>query len=381
METIVPIAVLLFYDYPQVFIGKSIVDQHYCCSVVSESEAGPSYFCVPISAQRRDALTVGQIDLRSVFESPEIPIFYAAQFGQQNIGSITLTREAFDSAPDNLLPKPGLVFLEYDEVASKAQELNATIAFASLSVPEAEKNTRIRSSTLAQFLTSYQAVVKLLCKRVAKEHKGQPTTDPTVYGLDVFGFSHGSFTVHLRSTYGEDIFGDNHVLTRALELLGEFLNNTSNPEAAIAYLHSVRGHTASSLIRLLEFLDRQQCPLAQRWSSPRLGVSYLSKTSPAGIRELIELCRQHEDLTEEIVTLTGPVVSASIDGNTWRLLNDEDGVQYRGDVAIDANISMSGIVIQKQKYRFQCRESIDVNVGTGKETAHLSVFYFEPISA
>jgi hypothetical protein len=367
----------MYYDFPQVFVGKSAVDQNYCCMVISEGKNGPKYLCTPISNTRSVQLSTGRIDLRRIFETPESVTFFHAYCEPSTEDAINLHLQDINSCPENQLPKPGLIFEDYDEVASKALELNATVSYASLSVPESEMQTRIRSTTLAQFLTHYQNVVKLIAKRTAKELKQQVAKDSSTHSLDVFGFSQGSFTVQLRSSSDGDLFGDNHVLTATFDRLGEFINNIETPEVAIEYLHSIKGHAASSLIRLLEFLDENKCPLKQQWATPRIGESRTSKTTVNGVRNLIEICKQRRDLTEVIVVLVGIVSTASINGNTWKLLNDEDGVQYSGDVGEDSNISMSGIVIQKKRYKFHCVEKIDLNIGTGQEKTQLSVFNIE----
>lgn len=377
MNKITPTIVLMYYDFPQVFVGKSAVDQNYCCMVISEEENGPKYLCTPISNTRSVQLSNGRIDLRRIFENPESATFFHAYCEPSTEDAINLHLQDIKSCPENQLPKLGLIFEEYDEVASKALELNATVSYASLSVPEAEKQTRIRSTTLAQFLTHYQNAVKLIAKKIAKEMKRQIAKDSSTHSLDVFGFSHGSFTVQLRSSSDGDMFGDNHVLTATLDRLGEFIDNIENPEAAIEYLHSIKGQAASSLIRLLEFLDDNKCPLKQQWATPRIGESRTSRTTLNGVRNLIKICKQRRDLTEVIVVLAGIVSTASINGNTWKLLNDEDGVQYSGDVSEDSKISMSGIVIQKKRYKFHCVERIHLNIGTGQEKTQLSVFKIE----
>ena len=380
MDKITPTTVLMYYDFPQVFIGRSAVDQNYCCMIISEEESGPKYICTPISNHRSIELSTGRIDLRQVFEVPESAKFFHAYCEPSCEDAINLHLQDMVICPEALLPKAGLIFEEYDEVASKALELNATVSYASLSVPESEKQTRIRSTTLAQFLTHYQNAVKLIAKRTAKELRRQIGKDSNTHSLDVFGFSRGSFTVQLRSSNDGDLFADNHVLTTTLYSLGEFLENTENPDAAIEYLHSIKVHAASSLIRLLEFLDENKCPLKQQWATPRIGESRTSKTTVNGVRNLIEICKQRKDLTEVTVVLVGVVSTASINGNTWKLLNEEDGVQYSGDVQEGSNISMGGIVIQKKRYKFHCIERIDLNIGTGQEKTQLSVFDIEELA-
>lgn len=369
MENIKPKAILLYYDYPQVFIGVSIVDQNYCCMVVSEDENGPQYLCTPISNKRTTELTSGKLDLRIVYEEPESKTFFLTNWTPDS-DQICLKKQDFSTCPEYFLPKTGLVFDDFDEVANKALELNATVTYASLSVVESENYPRINSLTLASFLQKYQNVVKQISKHIAKNKQSKSVTG---YSLDVFGFSYGSFTVQLRSSYDGDLFGDSPLISSALEKLTDFLEHIDNTDYALNFLHTVKGHTASSIIKFVEFLDEHKCPFKQQWATPSSGASKDTKVSLTGIKQLIELCHQQSDLLEETVILTGVVQSANIKGNTWKLLNEDDGIQYSGDVAEGKNISMSGIVIQKQRYTFKCIERIDVNVGTGIERTHLSV--------
>lgn len=377
MHNLTPEIVLMYYEYPQVFLGRNPVDQSFCCMAVEETEDGPRYLCTPISNERRESLASGRIDLRSVYAQPEVDDFFISDSGASEAGVVSLIQADFSACPEGMLPKPGLTFDGYDEVAQKAVELNATVSYASLSVPEAERQLRIRSVTLAQFLTHYQGAVRTLSKRIAKELKLSVPKDTNPFGVDVFGYSQGSFTIHFRSSSDGDLFGDNHIQMLALEWLGRFLQNTENPELAFEMLRSQKGHSAAALIRLLGFIQENQAPLKLRWATPRCPESKSAITNSAGVRGLVEMCRQREDLAEEEVVLVGFVSAANIDGNTWKITNEEDGQQHRGGVAEESGISMAGIVIDLKRYKFLCKERTEVNPGTGRETTHLSVYKIE----
>lgn len=370
MENIKPKAILLYYDYPQVFIGTSVVDQNYCCMVVSEDEDGPHYLCTPISNKRTTELTSGKLDLRLVYEKPELQSFFLSNCTPYS-DQIYLEKQGFLLCPEHLLPKFGLVFDDFDEVANKALELDATVAYASLSVIQSENYPRINSLTLASFLQKYQNVVKQISKHIAKINNN--SKDIIDYSLDVFGVSYGSFTVQLRSSHDGDLFGDTPLISSALEKLTDFLENIDNTDYALNFLRTVKGRTASSIIKFVEFLHDHKCPFKQQWATPNSGTSKNTKVSLAGINRLIELCNQQSDLLEETVILTGVVQSANIKGNTWKLLNESDDIQYSGDVAEGKNISMGGIVIQNQRYTFKCIERTSVDFVTGIESIHLSV--------
>jgi len=104
MEKIKPIIELLYYDYPQVFIGRNIEDQNYCCMVITENEFGPQYLCTPISDQRTQRISDGYIDLRDVYEYPEVNYFYLASYNEEDEESISLILQDYTSCPEEFLP-------------------------------------------------------------------------------------------------------------------------------------------------------------------------------------------------------------------------------------------------------------------------------------
>lgn len=153
------------------------------------------------------------------------------------------------------------------------------------------------------------------------------------------------------------------------------------PEISFAFLQTIKGHAAASLIRLIEFIDENQSPLKISWATPHIAQSRSGQTNTAGVKSLINLCKEREDLAEEIVILIGVVVSANNDSKTWKLNNEEDEQQYRGSVSEDSDISMVGIIIEAQCYKFHCTERAEINHGTGRETTRLSLFKIEQLDA
>lgn len=76
MKAIQLLHVLLDYDYPQVFVARDAIGVRYVCMVAEEVEHGPVFLCVPVSDYRCRELLTGKIDLRHVYENPELPEFY-----------------------------------------------------------------------------------------------------------------------------------------------------------------------------------------------------------------------------------------------------------------------------------------------------------------
>lgn len=371
MRTLRPGAVLLFYDYPQVFVGTDEVDTRYVCMVTDEDEEGPSYLCTPISAAREAALLSGRFDLRTVFTRPEVADFHTAKFPSQSEGNLELTSALFDVVPPELLPAEGLVFDSYDEVALNAAELNTTVSHVSLGVPEASEGARIHSATLADFLAIFQTVVRNLARFQAKSAGNRLKRDDNSFSTDVYGFAHGSFTVKFRPSNGGDMFGETPAFSAALESLSDFLALTNRPDAAIEFLQSVRGHTAASLIRLLNFLAERSCPIKVRWATPSMSKASATSAQLATITELVSRCRQRSDLSVEEVTIVGLVLAADLDNNTWKLLGEQDKETYSGEIHPDSTATLRGMIITDARYEFKCEETIEVVQATGREIRRL----------
>jgi len=354
------------------------VDLMYVCMVVEEGGGAPEYLCTPISKKVSNLLCTGEMDLREVFRNPEINSFYKCVFSESECLFIGV-RHDFESCPEKWLPDEGLFFHDYDEVASKALELNSTISYASLSVHEAKGVPRIKSVKLSEFLTVYQNAIKYLYKLSAKESKKVISKGDTPYSTDVFGFSYGSFTVQMQSSHKGDLLGDNALLAASFDKLNKFLNLTADEEKAIAYLRSIKGHSAGSLIKLLEFMVEHSCPLRHRWATPDMGESSSSYVDVSAISELVKICRQREDLIGEEVVVEGFFTKADSVTNTWKLIG-QDNQPLSGGVDENSFVTMDGVVINRQRYRLECEEHVEMVLGTSKEIKKLLIKRLEKIS-
>ncbi|WP_282372352.1 DUF6575 domain-containing protein [Pseudomonas sp. PS02290] len=359
--------VLLDYDYPQVFLATDQLEGIFVGMAVEETDTGPRFLCVPISRQRALYLQTERLDLRTIFSDPESAEFYWLQ-PVDFFSPMTAVLAQFDNCPTNLLPDAGLLFSSgQDEVVEKALQLNAPVAYASLSVPESKTATRIRSVTLAGFLGIYQNVLKNLARFESKRNRRPIGRSEEPYAVDVVGFAAGSFTVEMMAGGTTDIFGDNAALAMALTSLNRFLDGLDDESLTLEFLQSVRGHTASSLIGLLDFLSENNCPLSHSWASPTRATSSVPKTSMASIRRVLELCSTRGDIGVEDVVLTGLVESADRRRSSWRISSDTD--TYSGDLHPLYDVDLSGIVIGG-RYKFFCEEHVEL-LGTGKELTKL----------
>ncbi|WP_146750245.1 DUF6575 domain-containing protein [Pseudomonas sp. RIT411] len=372
MKSLSLVHVLLDYDYPQVFVARDIIGVRYICMVCEETAKGPVFVCMPISSKRCDALLKGKVDLRIVYDEPEVREYYLAEPDNLNV-EFQARHQVMDALPLNWLPEPGLTF-DFDEVLLKAQELNSTVAYASLSVPEATGEPRIRSRKLSAFLSIYQSVLKNLARSSAKSSGKPIPKNEEPYESDVFGFSYGSFTVQIRSADPCDILGENKALVSAFQLLNEFLDVAGQPDSAMEFLSSLKGHAASSLISLLSFVSENNCQFINSWSTPGMASSNKSRIRAASAQNIIQRCRLREDLGVESLELLGIVDSADVSAGTWKIL--VDGVPYSGGVKEGSGINLAGITLHG-RYVFRCEEKIEISLGSGRESRKLSLISLE----
>lgn len=64
--------ILIYYDIPQLFIGKDCVDTKYICLLTKNEELFDEYVAIKTSVKRIGELEAGKIDLRKFFTNPEI---------------------------------------------------------------------------------------------------------------------------------------------------------------------------------------------------------------------------------------------------------------------------------------------------------------------
>lgn len=372
MRTIKQGLVLLFYDIPQVFLGKDEVGGQYVCMIGAEDgDDGPTYACTSISPERARGLVSGKIDLRAIFETPEIREFYSAHFVGGDATHLIATPSTYDVFPSRSLPEPDLFFEGFDEVVETAADMATTVSFVSLEVPEAVKQARIHTNTLGEFLFIFQAIVRNFSRAAARVAKKPLKKGDDSFAADVFGFAKGSFTVKFCSSHPSDMHGEHPAFTAAMEQINRFLALSTDSEAALEYLQSVRGHTASSLIKLLNFLSEHEAAIRVEWANPSMGSASKSRLSLAEIRKLVEVCKQRSDLSVQEVIIRGRLDLAAQTAGTWKLISEEDNEVYSGEIAEGSKVSLNGAVIGDALYEFICEEYVEIVAATGREDRRL----------
>jgi hypothetical protein len=74
--TIKACRILFYYDVPEIFVAIDTVGTNYLCLLVEDLADDLHYICTQISGSRLYEVGMGTIDIRTIFESPEMPNIY-----------------------------------------------------------------------------------------------------------------------------------------------------------------------------------------------------------------------------------------------------------------------------------------------------------------
>jgi len=364
--------VLIYYDAPQLFIARDTFMGRYICMLVKQDERTDSYLCTSISSSRLGKLKAKDIDLLTVYSSPEIE-GQACMIATYKEGDLLLNTNPLRKVPDNYLPEADLyIELENTElqerVAQDAAQKKRAICHLHLDPPESREEPRIKSETLSSVLLALQTIVKHAYKKAISEidKKSKELISSTEFSqLDVYAFSAGSFTIHLQSANKADL-SDYVDIERAFLKIDELCNYIGNTEEAMRIVKENRGHLANAFIRFLELVVFTDTSISISWATPRSRV-HRTNVLRKEAEMLYAALSNIEDLGVEDVAFTGVVTQVDTIKGTWTILNEEDETRYGGSLEENTGISLAGIVVDKKRYRFECVEQIESVAGTGKE--------------
>jgi len=376
---------LVYYDVPQLFVARDQVNAQYLCLLVESTDDYDRYVCVPISPERLKDFYLGDIDLRTIYEKPESDEIFYADIVDESQEAIQLIPLDIKQIPENWLPDQGFVYMkegfEEETIINEATAKNRATIHFSLNPPESRYETKIHSLHLAEALIIYQTLVKHAFKKAISKLniKNRKELDtPDYYNMDVVGFSPGSFTVHLQSTKQADIFGYDHI-SKALKKIDELTQNIDDLDIALSIIQENKGHFANAYLRLLEVIVKNESSMSYQWAMPELSEPVNRTISTAQATPLYELLNTKQELTVEQLELIGKVIKADSKRGAWSLYSDEDNKIYNGILSEGAEVSLKGIVIEAQKYKFICEEKVEEILGTGKEKTTIYLISYTEI--
>lgn len=374
-----PQETLIYYDGPQLFVAADKVGARYLCVLVEQNVEGDKCLCVPVSPRRLAELKLGNIELRSIYESPEMGSCFCGSI-TGDYGTITLESVEKVAIPEGWLPAPGFYFTKTPEnvegVQKAALDQNRAIVDVSVNPPEARGESRITPSHLMDVLESFQLAVKYAYKRTLRGDKtiSEDLKSPTAHAMNVAAFSPGSFKIRFESVESGDLV--NYVnLSRALKKLDELTEHLDDPQAALEVLRQNEGHLASAYLRLLESIIENDAPFAYSWGVPDGEKPITRQISKEQAIPLYELFRSQSELTRVEIDVVGYVIKANWKTGTWTL-RQEDGKEVSGRIHEENDQDLAGIVLKDKKYLFRCLETIEEMIGTGRKRTNLFLLHY-----
>lgn len=357
--------ILVYYDFPEIFVAVDSVGTNYLCLLVATDNGNTNYITTAISNKRLSSFINGSTDLRDIFEEPEIKQWFTFS---QVIDSIEAIEWNEASLPQDFLPEKG--FLYHRQLQGDELILNEVIekrnAVVHLAVSDSEDNYSIDADNLGDIVKLYQVIIensykKSLIQRNIKDKKQYYI--PPNYKLRAFASSYSSFNLHFYSTSQTDLFG-NAIIEMGLEKFDEITKDFDNEEDFITALRTVKGHTISSLKKLVKKLIDNNIKLKHKWFAPNQDKVHFTVIDKSKAEKIYAVLNLAEELAEETKTFLGYFVQVDVEKGTWRIYNLEDEKEYSGEAT---GQSLQGVTVETINYKLVCQEIIEELKVTEKE--------------
>jgi len=374
-RTLKHIKTLVYYDGPQLFLAEDQVSSLYICLSVEDDGYYCKFLCVPISKFRLSHFLNDQIDLRKLFEDPEIGDYYIADSSILLDSNLEANSIATDQIPKDYFPSEGFYFsrpsFNVDELYTLSQKRRKGIVLLRLSDRSASSNA-ITSSLLSQGLQRFQTFIKASYKRSLSSIKPsirKHIDSPDYWNMETFGFSEGSFTIHLQTKNNADLAG-NIELDRAFIIMNSITASVIDIDKSIEELRKYKGHVVSAYKNLLEFIIQSDITLSYAWQTPLADEPIKRILAKWQVGPLYERFKDSHELSKETVTITGVLLKGDISQRGSWILIDENDIMHRGATDPTIGESLQGITLGA-RYAFRCEEQIDEHPITGQETKKL----------
>jgi hypothetical protein len=369
--------ILVYYDFPEIFLAKDNVGTNFLCLLVDAHEDVTTYISTAISPLRLSHFINGQVDLRDIYLNPEINGWLIFHRVDEVIIAETWEEKLL---PEEYLPEPGFVFqkqLQGDELI-----LNETIeknnAIVHLAVSDLNDNYSIDVDNLGDIVKLYQVILEHSFKKalIQKNYKDKKTVFiPQNYKLRAFASSYSSFNLHLYSTAQIDLFG-NSIIEFGLSKFDEITGDFASEEDFINSLRTVKGHTISSLKKLVKKLLDYEIKLKHKWFAPNQEKVHLTIIDKAKAQKIYDILNLAEELTEETKIFIGYFVQVDVEKGTWRIYNIEDEKEYSGEANGDV---LQGVTVKTINYKIMCQEIIEELKVAEKERANYIIQTIETV--
>jgi len=366
---------LVDYDVPQLFLASDRAGTNYVCLLVAQTEKYDEYATVAVSPGRLSDFLAGRLDLLTIISAPETEVRYVVHLLGEDMQGLHL--HIVEAFPPEWLPDAGFYLAdsaqieEVTPVAAEAVTRNRAVLHLALSPPEARIVPKIDAYHLSTALGLFQSVVKFAYRKALASTSyslRKALNSDTNYGLEVFAFSPGSFTVHMQSKVPADLLGFVDI-ERAFDTVDSLTTALESPQSALDVMKEHRGHLATSYRKLLQFVAENNVSISYNWATPHRPTPVQHRIPVARAAALYELSSHRRDLGVEAVSLTGSFVKANTRTGEWAIASD-DGQEYRGYAGESSDVRLDGVVLGTTKYILDCEERL-TGWGAGTEKSRL----------
>ena len=267
-------------------------------------------------------------------------------------------------------------------VVTEATERQRAVVYFSLNPPEGVEKGTINADRLAKALESFQNMVRHAYKKViASLSQSVPglTTNAEERAIPLKSLD--LLIIHLDCYFNRrlppDLFGFSN-LSRALKKVDELTGHLESPEATLEVVKQNRGHLVSAYKNFLKFISENNTPITYSWAEPFADVTAPKRITPEVASTLYDLLVSQTNLGTEQLVLTGTFIMANIRNGAWALKTTENR-EYYGQLLEGEKVSLSGIVLDTQRYRIVCEEHITETSSSGRQSTKLLLRELRPL--
>ncbi len=349
--------ILVYYDIPEIFIATDEVGTKFICLLVDDDKDSILYISTAISSKRLSHFINGSVDLRDIYVHPETSQIYSFDSISDIIDATSLNNIVL---PEEYLPVAGFSYkkpLDEDNlILNEALEKNNAIVH--LAVSDINDNYSIDADDFGDVIKLYQIIIENSYKKEIAKKSMKNKKDyiiPQNYKLRAFASSYSSFNLHMFSTSQVDLFG-NSIIELALSKFEELIRDFDNDDLYIESLRTVKGHTISSLKKLIKKLIDCDIKIKHKWYSLGQEKVHFSIIDKAKANKIYDILTLTEELAEERRSFEGYFVQVDVKKGTWRINNIEDKKEYSGEVIYDL---LQGVTVRTEVYKIECLEIIE----------------------
>lgn len=356
MKTTITIdKVLIYYDLPQVFVGRDVVGGLFLCLLEESQEEYDEYLGIRISQYRLFEILAGKVDLRSIYTQPEIQQYYVIRgFNEFEVIELKSIVEEKD------LPAPDF-FIHYDldpnEIINKeVSELNKPVFH--IGVVDEQSRPDVDVEVLGRILISFKGMYSNAMPKLGVTGSRS---------LRAFVDQAASFNLHIYADVQPDLFGASDV-DKVFAHIDKMLSFSESSEY-IECLRKVRGYSLSHYRNLIDTLISNKSTLKYKYKTAELESvpveNYVNLTMLKNIQEMLQ---RNADLNKENIEFIGHFTAVSADRLTWTFeVIDEEGIGKKYSGKVEDKDMLDGVTLLSKEYKILCVAQTKVSEVANKE--------------